>query len=347
MHDNGTHYGEAWEVARLRELSACLGRNPLLVQASTGNTSVKLGGVLWMKASGKWFVNAKQDGFFVDLDLDAVRNVILQGPDALSVPEAHCSKISSASIETAMHALLPHPVVVHLHSINTIAWAVRSDAPCQLTQRLSGLAWQWIPYSPSGARLAREVEKAYLREMATNVFVLGNHGLVVCGESCQEVADLLNELEGRLALIPRQAPAPDFTLLDQLADSATWRLPDSDTLHALATDEVTRRILAGGVLYPCQAIFLPASVPSRSRVFERADSERDAFWIVDGAGVLIRHDITPTELEMLAGLTHIVQRVACDAPIRYLTQSEIESVLSKEAFQYRRLADANSCTQSR
>src|SRR4051794_28093735 len=347
MHDSGTSCGEVREVARLRELSACLGRNPLLVQASTGNTSVKLGGVLWMKASGKWFVNAEQDGFFIDLDLGAVRNFVLHGADALSVSDAHCSKISSASIETAMHALLPHPVVVHLHSINTIGWAVRSDAPYQLSQRLAGLAWQWIPYSPSGARLGREVEKAYARDMATDVFILGNHGLVVCGGSCQEVADLLNDVEGRLALTPRQAPPPDFALLHQLADSTTWRLPDSDTVHALATDEVTRRILAGGVLYPCQAIFLPASVPSLSRFLQKADSEREPFWIVDGAGVLIRPDITPTQLEMLVGLTHIVQRIASDAPIRYLTDGEIESVLSKEAFQYRRLADANSCTPSR
>ena len=36
----------------LVRLSARLGRDPLLVQASSGNTSIKLDGVLWIKASG-------------------------------------------------------------------------------------------------------------------------------------------------------------------------------------------------------------------------------------------------------------------------------------------------------
>ena len=34
--------------------SARVGNNPLLVQAGSGNTSIKLDGVLWIKASGKW-----------------------------------------------------------------------------------------------------------------------------------------------------------------------------------------------------------------------------------------------------------------------------------------------------
>ncbi len=67
---------ECAEVARLRELSACLGRNPLLVQASTGNTSVKVEGTLWMKASGKWFAHADQDDFFVDLDVSEIQECL-------------------------------------------------------------------------------------------------------------------------------------------------------------------------------------------------------------------------------------------------------------------------------
>ena len=46
------------EVMSLRDLSARVGSDPLLVQASNGNTSIKLDGVLWIKASGKWLARA-------------------------------------------------------------------------------------------------------------------------------------------------------------------------------------------------------------------------------------------------------------------------------------------------
>ena len=35
------------ELTRLRELTARIGNDPLLTQASTGNSSIKLDGVLW------------------------------------------------------------------------------------------------------------------------------------------------------------------------------------------------------------------------------------------------------------------------------------------------------------
>ena len=47
------------EITSLRELSARIGSDPLLTQASTGNSSMKLDGVLWIKASGKWMVSVK------------------------------------------------------------------------------------------------------------------------------------------------------------------------------------------------------------------------------------------------------------------------------------------------
>ena len=40
------------ELTSLRELCARIGSDPLLTQASTGNSSIKLEGTLWIKASG-------------------------------------------------------------------------------------------------------------------------------------------------------------------------------------------------------------------------------------------------------------------------------------------------------
>src|SRR2546430_14139818 len=56
------------ELTQLKDLSARIGGDPLLTQASTGNTSIKLDDVLWIKASGRWLADAKHEDILVPLD---------------------------------------------------------------------------------------------------------------------------------------------------------------------------------------------------------------------------------------------------------------------------------------
>jgi rhamnose utilization protein RhaD (predicted bifunctional aldolase and dehydrogenase) len=105
------------ELTLLRELSARIGCDPLLTQASTGNSSIKLEGVLWIKASGRWMADAMQEDILIPLDLAEVKELVKQKVDPTE-------RYARASIETAMHAVLPHRVVLHVHCVNTIAWAV-------------------------------------------------------------------------------------------------------------------------------------------------------------------------------------------------------------------------------
>jgi Uncharacterized conserved protein len=181
-------------------LSAGVGRDPLLVQASNGNTSIKLDGILWIKASGKWLAHAMQEEMFVPLDLVEVQQSV---QDEMEIASPYTpNRELRPSIETAMHAVLRYRVVLHVHSVNAIAWAIRLDAPDLLTQRLAGLHWQWIPYAASGIPLAREIEKAVAGRPETDVLILGNHGLVVCGTDCHTAETLLREVERRLAITP-------------------------------------------------------------------------------------------------------------------------------------------------
>ena len=199
------------ELAQLRDLSARIGGDPLLTQASTGNTSIKLDDVLWIKASGRWLADAKYEDILVPLDLREVKRYMSQQVDPAEV-------YACASIETAMHAVLPHPVVLHVHSVNTIAWAVRQDARQRLQRQLDGLHWQWVPYVPSGLPLAQEIESALSALANANVLVLGNHGLVIAGDSCEEVTQLLSEVERRLAIRPRPANAADYQTLNEITE---------------------------------------------------------------------------------------------------------------------------------
>lgn len=328
------------DLGPLLELAGRVGRNPLLTQASTGNISLKLDGVLWVKASGKWLADAAGGKILIPLDLAAVRATIRQNIDPAEL-------YPNASIETAMHVTLPHPVVLHVHSINTIAWAIREAAPAELKARLEGLRWQWIPYVASGLPLAREIQRVLSLRPDTDVLVLGNHGLVLGGKDCQATGDLLAEIERRLEIPPREAHPADYALLAELAADSPWDLPDDDAIHALATDPVTRKILEGGFLYPCQAMFSDARTPELFHAVHAPDATGLAgysarpFVIIQGRGVVLSKAMTAAEIAMLSGLAQVVQRIGASTLLRYLTEEEVAAGSSTAAYRYRELANAS------
>ena len=313
------------ELVQLKELSARIGSDPLLTQASSGNTSIKLHDVLWIKASGRWLADARHEDILLPLDLREVKRRINQQVDPAEM-------YACASIETAMHAVLPHPVVLHVHSVNTIAWAVRADARLRLQHQLDGLRWQWVPYVPSGLPLAREIERALSRSADANILVLGNHGLVIAGASCEEVTQLLSEVERRLAIRPRTATAADYQALDELVDGSSWGLPDDDAVHALGIDVASQAILSGGILFPCQSMFsnstsreifqavqYPCSMDQCDRLYRTRP-----FLMIEGRGVIIKKTMNSSQLAMMSGLAQVVQRINSSVPIHYLSDEEVE-----------------------
>ena len=325
---------EQFELAALRELSARLGANPLLVQASSGNSSVKIDDILWIKASGKWLIQPHSGDFLVPVRLSRARRYL---NDNAAIPETVASSSDGvcASIETAMHAVLPYQVVLHVHSVNAIAWAVREDAPRQLAKRLAAHHWQWIPYSASGLALAKRIEQALSSRPQTDVFVLGNHGLVVCAHSCQAAEHLLAHVEKCLAIEPRPVPEPHPSLLKRALPGPEWNCPPSPAIHSLSTDSISRHILTRGVLYPCQAIFLAARA-------SHSGAAQPLFQTVENHGVLCSQHMTQAQGQMLAGLADVIRRIGSSAPVRYLTDSELHDLSSAEVEAYRRVANTDS-----
>ena len=331
------------ELKHLRKLTERIGRDPLRTQASTGNTSAKLDGALWIKASGKWMADAMTDQILIPLNLADVLECLRRNLDP-------AERFPGASLETAMHAVLPHRVVAHVHCVDTISWAVRNDAQVQLQSRLDGLRWQWIPYIPSGLPLSREMERAVSAHPETDVFVLGNHGLVVGGADANGVEVLLAEVQRRLAIVPRRAHPADYAVLAEICSDSTWEIPDDDDVHALGTDRIAQAILACGLLYPCQAIFSGAETPGlfrpipypaqRGALAGTSEGTR-SFLVIENCGIVVNRTARPAELAMISGLAQVVQRLSPAIPIRYLTSDEVAELSCQVVYRYRDLSNAS------
>jgi len=329
------------ELESLRSISARIGRDPLLVQAATGNTSIKVDGVLWIKASGTWLANAATDEIMIPVNLAETRRKIERDIDPAGQMVVVDGKPLGTSVETAMHAALPWRVVLHVHSVNTIAWAVRRDGPAELALRLEGISWRWIPYVASGMPLARAIEDALCAEPRARVLALANHGLVVCGDDCGTADALLQEVERRVAIEPRPTREPDWPDLARLTGASGWELPPESGAHALGTDEVARRIVTEGILYPCQAIFL---TPRAVVLGESASgvSPDEPFVIVKDAGVITRNPLNPAASATLSGLAQVALRLPAGAPIQYLGEDQVRDLFCADVYHYRSMVEDNS-----
>ncbi|HTA44886.1 MAG TPA: class II aldolase/adducin family protein [Bryobacteraceae bacterium] len=328
------------EFDQVRELTARIGSDRSLTQASTGNTSAKFNGELWIKRSGCWMSAAARDDIFIRLNLDDVAGCLRRNLDPSDF-------FTGASIETAMHAVMPHRIVVHVHSVNAIAWAVRHDGSSQIQARLAGLRWQWIPYLPSGLPLAIGIQRAWKRRPDTDLFILANHGLVVGGEDVRSVHALLSDVHRRLDVSPRAAPSADHATLARIAGNSIWRLPDDEEIHSLATDAISRRIVSRGILYPCQAIFSGSEglqafgAIDEARARDYRDSQRP-FLFVNECGVLMNQQAGAASVAMLAGLAQVARRLGVSVPIRYMTGADVSRLSPEVANRYRKLASAGS-----
>jgi len=323
------------DLEALRRFSAVIGADPAVVQAAGGNTSVKIDDTLWVKASGLQLKDALAENVFVPLRLSGVRRRIEAGEDEPAKPEVLEGRLRP-SIETSLHALLPHRFVSHTHSVAGIAFAAAKDGQERIAARLDGLDWHWIPYVMPGVPLTRAVAKA-MAERPADVLVLKNHGLVYGADSAEALEELHRELEARVALPVAASDEPDLPQLQRvLAASPGWRLPVHAKVHEVALDPRRIALATGGVGWPDHAIFLAdriAQLPTTAEAVPEGETAKLA--LVEGVGALVRADLGPSGDELALCLALVLERFPADAEMVYLPPEEVAALMGWEAEAYR------------
>lgn len=304
-----------------RALSAQLGQNPLRVQGAGGNTSLKDGTVMWIKASGTELAQAETSDIFVAVDLAAARAEARgergDGSCKATVLDPSCTL--RPSIETTFHAALDWPVVAHTHSIATLAHAVSPRGLEAARDKLSDLPHICVPYAKPGLPLTREILARITPQ--TQVILLGNHGLVVCGGDVQATSDLMEDVEARLAL-----PACDaaHTPGNPPPDGFGWA-----TESWIAQDATALGLATAGSYYPDHVVFLGPALPKSDHI------GHPPAIIIEGEGVALRDGATASQQAMLRCLSDLLARLPTDwTPTPIGPDAEAE-LLNWDAEKYR------------
>jgi rhamnose utilization protein RhaD (predicted bifunctional aldolase and dehydrogenase)/NAD(P)-dependent dehydrogenase (short-subunit alcohol dehydrogenase family) len=194
-------WGGSWgEALALRTYtSRLIGAEPDLVLHGGGNTSVEaprrdpLGDAvpaLLVKGSG-WDLATIEPQGFTPVDLGYVRR--LRGLEALTdeamVEILRTRRLRSdapdPSIETLLHAFLPHAFVDHSHADAILGLTNRRDGAARVREAL-GERVAIVPYVKAGFDLSKAAADAYDRHPDCVGMVLLHHGLFTFGATAEE-----------------------------------------------------------------------------------------------------------------------------------------------------------------
>jgi rhamnose utilization protein RhaD (predicted bifunctional aldolase and dehydrogenase) len=243
---------------KVKKFCAHIGADPLLVQGAGGNVSWKEGSSIWIKASGKWLANAETEEIFVKVDHELLlRSLKLK--DFSVKPKVIIETDLRPSIETLMHSLLPHKIVIHVHAIEALSYLVQINAKENLEKMLeSEFNWAYVDYFKPGAELAEAVaEKMYDK---CDVVFLGNHGLVIGVNNVEDAYTLLKELTLKLKTKPQRIDKPHKQFSRKVDFLKKGYIPVVDEkIHLIATDlKMTSKLQNKWALYPDHVVFLGA-----------------------------------------------------------------------------------------
>ncbi|MCZ7645364.1 MAG: bifunctional rhamnulose-1-phosphate aldolase/short-chain dehydrogenase [Planctomycetota bacterium] len=193
------------EVDNFIQRSNWLGADLRLTNYAGGNTSVKVketdplsgepADVLWVKGSGGDLGTLTMGGCAsLYLDKFYALEKLYKGKaheDEMVGYLPHCTfnlNKTAASIDTPLHAFLPHKHVDHLHPDAIIALAACKDGEKVVADLFEGQLG-WVPWQRPGFDLGLKLRECHQRNPKARGIVLGGHGLFTWGDtskSCYE-----------------------------------------------------------------------------------------------------------------------------------------------------------------
>ncbi len=184
-----------------------LGNDPRLVLHGGGNTSVKTTmrdtagdevEVLCVKGSG-WDMGDIEPPGLPAVRLDAIRKLrrlkTLSDEDMVNAQRGALldSNSPNPSVETLLHAFLPHKFVDHTHSDAVVAITDQPD-PAAICRDIYGDRVALVPYIMPGFGLAQACAQVWEKHTDVEGLVLLKHGIFTFGETAREAYDRMIEL---------------------------------------------------------------------------------------------------------------------------------------------------------
>ena len=335
---------ELEDIAWLLLISHKLGINRSCVQASGGNTSLKIQGFILIKASGKKLKDCLEENIFILIKKEDFNEEEL----TITSPKDIFGTNLRPSIETAFHCLDKQKFVIHTHPIEIIRATLAENMLEASIRRIKEYKPKTIEYKRPGYELAKAI-KDERSEERNSCYILKNHGLVY---GCQKGSQALSIHNNIVDAFKTKEAKENCTFNDKELNELIPKLksvginatlPKSPLVHQIAMNESINRRMKTVSIVPDAVVFLgnknvfldqlPKSLDKMTQTTKSAK-----FISIKEAGVIIisdnesRRDLIEEFLEMHI---QILLPLASDSKITGLNKKEVNDLLDWEAEKYR------------
>jgi len=208
--DAYANQGVPRELALRVYTTRLLGGDPRLVLHGGGNTSVKLRmtdlvgdewDVLCVKGSG-WDMGVIEPQGLPAVKLDpllkARRLARLSDEDMVALQRANLIDPSAPnpSVETLLHAFLPHKFVDHTHSTAVLSLIDQQDSE-SISRDVYGRTFGFVPYIKPGFDLARAAAEIFEQDRSVAGLILDKHGIFTFGDTARQAYDRMIDAVSR------------------------------------------------------------------------------------------------------------------------------------------------------
>ena len=319
-----------------RAMSLEIGNNFCHIQSAGGNTSIKTGDKLAIKASGKKLINSYENETFVTVNLQLLLEDFFQYETFDAKQFSDPNSGLRPSIETLMHAVIPYKIVVHTHYLHALKYGTVDGGKDLLRVVLSDFEWVFIDYKKPGIELARAIAQ---NAGKNKIFFLKNHGLTVAGDDCFEVMQTMRKLEDQLKAPTECTANPNLVKICNMDILADFFAPASSLIQDMAFSSRKFTYVTGGALFPDQVVFLGPALIGVTELGElpaTLTAQNHPVVIVFGHGVYVNKEISEAGFSVLLFISHLANillpgRVGC-----YLSEFEVQHLMCREDEEYRR-----------
>ena len=199
--------GVGQDIALRVYTTRLLGRDPLLVLHGGGNTSVKTKGtddlgqeheVIAVKGSGADMADIEPWGLpMVKLEplrqlraLEALSDEAMVNVQRLNLLD---STAPNPSVETLLHAFLPHKFVDHTHAASVLSLVDQPDGEALAREIYNG-RMGIVPYIAPGFGLAKAAAAVFEQNAQAEGLILHKHGIFTFGEDAREAYERMIEM---------------------------------------------------------------------------------------------------------------------------------------------------------
>jgi rhamnose utilization protein RhaD (predicted bifunctional aldolase and dehydrogenase) len=321
-----------------------IGLDRLLVQGAGGNVSWKSGSTMWVKASGKWLSDALNENIFVKVDLNRIRSYVRERNFDIKIESIDKTNLRP-SIETTLHGLMPQKIVVHVHSVQLLSLLVSPNFIEEISPYLNH-KWipAFVPYITPGSDLANAVSNSLVENELTNLVLLQNHGVVVGGDSIEEVDTLLSGLIDAISeninkpkLDPLAVPSHLTPALLSAVQNLGYKKLVQKEFDRLCSDAYLYKCLDSHWCYaPDHVVFLGGESFRFQSIEEFVESNvRPPLVFIAKIGVLVDSSWTRARHDQLLCFYDVLCSRDLSSGISVLSSDEVDQLINWESEKFR------------